>query len=69
VQLTLGVIVKRMRRDAFLSQRELAELAGVSRITIARIETNATFPSLRTIRKLANALGTHPKVLVEGTYS
>lgn len=51
------------RERAALSQEELAQRAGVSRVTIIRIERGEdTFPS--TARKLATALGVLPSDLM-----
>ena len=41
-----------------LSQRELAELAGVSHVTIYRWENGDRIPNAVNIAKLANALNT-----------
>jgi transcriptional regulator with XRE-family HTH domain len=49
----------RCRSAATLSQRELAEKAGVSHVTIARLEGGHDAHP-RTIRKLASALGVDP---------
>lgn len=52
------------RRDAMLSQRELAEKAGVSPATIVRIEAGKDVHP-KTVRKLAEALGVRPRELLE----
>ena len=44
------------RRGAGLSQRQLAEMSGVGKATVARLETAAQSPRLETIRRLAAAL-------------
>ena len=49
--------LRRLRRDADLSQQKLADLSGVGRVTIARIEAAAQSPKLDTIQKLASAMG------------
>jgi transcriptional regulator with XRE-family HTH domain len=50
--------LKEERRRAGLTQRELAERAGVGINTIVRIETGGiTEPRVSTLRKLAHALG------------
>jgi transcriptional regulator with XRE-family HTH domain len=56
--------VRRLREDRYLSQAELADLAGVSRVTVARIEGGTIVPYPRTIRKLAEALGVPPQELI-----
>lgn len=48
------------RQKRFLSQRELAELAKVSRTTVAMIESGQSRPYPRTARALAAALGVEP---------
>lgn len=45
------------REAAHLSQEQLAEKSGVSRITISRIETGRISPSLKTLSRLAQAMG------------
>ena len=52
--------LRRMRVERFLSQRELARLAGLHAITLVRLESGATAPSTRTVRALAGALGVNP---------
>lgn len=49
--------LRRLRRDAAISQGELAARAAVSRRTIARIEAGWTRVNRSTIRLLAHALG------------
>lgn len=44
------------RRQAGLSQEELAEMAGVSRETIHRLEHGEINPHVETVGKLADAL-------------
>lgn len=50
-------IVRRVRRTADLSQRELAKHAKVSAGTIAKFETGTVTPSLPTLQRLLNAAG------------
>lgn len=54
------------REQRVLSIRELEEVSGVSYNTIWRLETGRTEAHPRTIRKLAQALGTDPSALVKG---
>ena len=51
----IGDRLKNLRMRRALTQQELAEKAGVSQNTIARIERNKAEPHMRTIRKLAKA--------------
>src|SRR5215472_9729288 len=56
-----GVLLRRYRAAAGLSQEALAERAGLSRRGIADLERGArTFPYGETIRRLADALGLDP---------
>jgi transcriptional regulator with XRE-family HTH domain len=57
--------LKRARERAALSQEELAKKAGVSRVTVARVEACLDDPQPRTVRKLAAALGVEPEALME----
>ena len=52
------------RREASLSQRELAARSGIAYVTIARIESGQGGPPYpSTVRKLAAALGVKPRNL------
>jgi transcriptional regulator with XRE-family HTH domain len=55
--------LKRLRREKYMSQDELARLAGVGRQTIYRYERGAVAPLGRTVRALAKALGVEPQEL------
>ncbi len=48
-----------------MSQRDLAQAAGVSRATIVKAERGHEIGRFVTVRKLAAALGVDPKELVE----
>jgi transcriptional regulator with XRE-family HTH domain len=56
--------LKELREDQGLSQRALAELAGVAPATIVRAENGQRVPRGMTARKLAKALGVEPVVLI-----
>jgi transcriptional regulator with XRE-family HTH domain len=49
--------IRQLRRRSGISQRRLAELAGTSQPTIAAYESGRKTPSLRTLRRLAEAVG------------
>ena len=53
-----------LRSDAELSQARLAEIAGVDRKTINRIENGHFSPALDTIVRLSVALGITPSALL-----
>lgn len=61
-----GNKVRATRERAFLSRRELADLAGLDRNTIGRIEGRVTEVYPRTIRKIAGALSVDPASLTPG---
>lgn len=57
--------LKKYRIAAGLTQEQLAERAGISRITIANIERGSqSFVKSSTIIKLADALKVDPQVLL-----
>jgi predicted transcriptional regulator len=56
--------LRNARREAALSQRELAELADVTYATIARLELAQTDARPSTVRKLAAALHVKPRDLM-----
>ena len=60
--------LKEHRNRRGLTQHELATLAGVSRPTIARLETTNKRATLATTRKLARALKVKPETLVYVRY-
>jgi transcriptional regulator with XRE-family HTH domain len=62
----IGDRLKALRIEQALTQGELAEQAGVALNTVARLERNETEPHMPTARKLAAALGVHPRELTKG---
>jgi transcriptional regulator with XRE-family HTH domain len=61
----IGERLKRQRTRRALTQAELAERAGVTTATVARIERDEIEPRMTTLRKLAEALEVDPAELVE----
>jgi transcriptional regulator with XRE-family HTH domain len=57
--------MKALREEKVLSQRELASMAGLTQMTVWRIENGYRDARPGTIRKLAQALGVEPKELVK----
>jgi transcriptional regulator with XRE-family HTH domain len=53
----IGENLKRARYHAGYTQQELADKAGTTQTTVARIERDAVEPEITTIRKLAATLG------------
>lgn len=51
-----GKTIRELRRQALLTQSELAEKLGLHKQTISFWETNVRFPSLPSLRRLAELL-------------
>lgn len=60
--------LKSIRERRALTQQQLADKAGINRVTIARLEGGTDHPFPTTIRKLADALGVNPESLLEPTF-
>ena len=61
----IGEKLRRQRTRRALTQAELAERAGVTTATVARIERDEIEPRMTTLRKLAAALEVDPADLVD----
>ena len=57
--------MKKLREERVLSQRELAHMAGLTQMTVWRLENGYRDARPETIRKLAQVLGVEPKELVK----
>ncbi len=62
----VGEQLKKLRTLRALTQAEVAQRAGVTTATVARIERNEIEPRMTTLRKLAQALEVDPAELVRG---
>jgi transcriptional regulator with XRE-family HTH domain len=60
----IGDNLKRQRIRKALTQEDLAQQAGLTTASVARIERNETEPRMSTLRKLAKALDLDPAELV-----
>jgi transcriptional regulator with XRE-family HTH domain len=60
----IGERLRQLREERALRQEDLAELAGVGKNTVNRLERDRTEPHMTTIRKLAEALEVDPAELV-----
>jgi len=61
----LGMRIQALRAKRSMTQEALAKKARLSRGYLARIETGRHEPTLRTLRKLAKALGVPVTALLE----
>jgi putative transcriptional regulator len=59
---SIGAEIRSARKDAGISQEDLAQLAGTSQRTIRAIETGTGNPSLKAVLAAANVLGLHVAV-------
>lgn len=57
--------LRSLRERKALTQRELAEKAGITHVQISRLENESAEPHPSTVRKLAAALGVEPAELME----
>jgi transcriptional regulator with XRE-family HTH domain len=53
----LGELLRRLRKDAGLTGKELAQRAGVTQSTVSQIETGKLLPVPETVDRLVDALG------------
>jgi uncharacterized protein len=61
----VGELIRTCRRDAGLSQRELARQAGTSQPALARYERGRATPSLATLERIVAATGRQLRVSAE----
>lgn len=62
--LSFGQYLVYLREEKSISQRKLAELAGVTNSTISRLEADAVTPDPATLEKLAIALKVEKEVFL-----
>jgi transcriptional regulator with XRE-family HTH domain len=63
--LPVGQAIFTVRTSRGLSQEKLAELSGLARNTIARLESGQRMPSLETFVCVADAMGVEPYKLLK----
>lgn len=61
----LGDKIRQERNNELLTQKELAEAAGVDRTTVVNAENGNASISKRTLRNIAHALNLKPKSLIK----
>ena len=61
---TVGSRIRRLREARGLSQAALARKAGVTRLTVIRIEMDHQSPTLASLAGLARALGVKLRALI-----
>jgi len=59
-----GELIKARIRSG-LTQKQLAEKMGTTQSTIARLESGASIPTLRSLKRYAQATGSKIKILLE----
>lgn len=62
---TFGKALRKLREERAFSQAKLAELTGLDQTTISLLERGERQPTLPTLYKLADALGTTIEDLIE----
>jgi DNA-binding XRE family transcriptional regulator len=62
--LRLGDQLRAIRRGRNLTQKEVAERAGISQPALSRIELGGGVPDIETLRRLGNAMGVRFHVIV-----
>lgn len=60
----IGVLLRKAREDAGLSQEELAQRLKTQKTAISRIENHAEDIKLSTLEKVATALGKQLKIAI-----
>ena len=58
----LGQRIQSARNTFKISQRELAERAGLTQAVVSKIEAGTANPTLSTVQKIADALYMHPSI-------
>lgn len=61
----VGEIVRSLREAQNITQAALAEKVDVDPSLISKLETGATYGSLKTLRKIAHILGVSVSVLMD----
>lgn len=62
--MNIGERIRAERKKKRISQKELAERAGISNTYLSDIEVGRTDPSLKTLEKISRAMGISMKELL-----
>lgn len=62
-----GDRIREMLKNKGMTQRELAEKAGITEASISRYINDKRIPKITFVRKIADALGTTIDYLIEGS--
>lgn len=65
LRFVLAEAVRGRREELGLSQRQLAERAGMTQPGIARFEAGGTTPTIPVLERLATALGLRPTIALD----
>ena len=63
--MSFGQVIKKLRRNADMTQEQLAELLSISPQAVSRWETDAAMPDISLLRPIANIFGVTSDVLLE----
>lgn len=64
ILIRIGQNIKRLRKNAGVSQERLSEISGVDRTFIGKIERGKVNVSIITLCEIAKALGTNLKSII-----
>lgn len=63
----IGALIKERRRTLKITQPDLAEMAGISKNTLYKIETGQANPTIRMLNKIADILGMEVIIAVKSS--
>ena len=63
--MSFGQVIKRLRRNADMTQEQLAEMLSISPQAVSRWETDTAMPDISLLRPLSNIFGVTSDVLLE----
>jgi len=65
--MTVGEKVRKYRTKRKMTQERLAEMAGVSRKTISRLENKNMLPDVDVMIRIASAISMPPSLMLKGS--